>query len=1135
VRVFLSFNSKDADLAEAIRAGLAGLDRGVEVFFSPVSLGAGFWLPRLAEEIAQADAFLLLIGLRGVGPWQEVEYFTAFDRHVNDKRFTLVPVMAAGAQAPGLSFLRSLNWIEAPVLPEDKVLHRLLAALKGEAVASTTPLWAMVNPYRGLSAMTEADADYFHGREIETAAMLRALAEKPGRCPILIGASGAGKSSVAQAGVLSALKSMRWPGAAPAADGWPKTLQNSRGWIWLVMRPADAPLEALAGAIIRLWQLDGKDPDHAALPRKWARGLLAGDNTLADLLDSTQEELRKRQGEAPDRIVLYLDQGEELYTRAAQPAARRFSEVLTEGLTDKRLLAFASLRADYFDRLQADEPLFNIHEHVNVPPLDRARLLEVVTGPARALDVVFEDEETANRITDAAASQPGALPLLSYLLTDMWSAMAQRGDATLRLPVHALDVGGVLARRAEGYLQDNPGEEKTLRRLLTLKLAVVPPTGLPVRRQTFREECTEDEWSVASRLADHPWRLVVMGERETDGRITAEVAHEELLRAWPRLADWLRDERDFLVFKGDAERAEKRWREETNCADRALLSGLDLARGEELLPERLQDLSPDVVAYVQRSIAVDRATKERQLRFQRRVSVAAGIAALVMALIGAFAWNQLQRAATAENAANAALARARENESRGLAALSRVAANDGSFTGAVALALAAWPRDASDPRPRLTEALDSLASGLWTWHPVLGEYQHDRVVRGALLNRDESRIVSWSYDHILRLWDIATGRQIGRSMMHDSDVLGVRLSADNTRILSWSGDKTVRLWDAATGEQIGAPMRHESSVWGALFNRDETRILSWTYDGDGVRLWDIASRRQLGLTMGHDKQVYGALFNRDETRILSWSYDNTLRLWESPTGRQIGPSMRHDASVTGALLNTFETRILSWSYDTTLRWWDAATGAQIGPAMKHDGPVHGAMLNRAETRILSWSKDGTIRLWDAATGAQVGPAMKHDGAVNGATWDQGEISILSWSEDRTVRLWDVSTGEQIGTDIVHTMMLSLMRGSTATEPVSCHDPRTEPCGSGTRLRADRSAPRFGTMEKCGARCSIGTRAAFCLGVPAAAPHFCATWRQVKSSAPPWGMTTRSGVHSGVVTRPGFCRGPLTSPSNNGTR
>jgi hypothetical protein len=221
---------------------------------------------------------------------------------------------------------------------------------------------------------------------------------------------------------------------------------------------------------------------------------------------------------------------------------------------------------------------FKCREHVDVPPLDRAQLHEVVTAPPRALGVKFEDDKIANRITDAAAAEQ--LLLLSYLLHDMWSSMVTRGDATLRLSAQAIDVGGVLQNSAEEFLAANPSDEPALRRLLTLRLATVPPEGEPVRRQTAREECSEAEWSLASRLAEHPWRLGVMRERLADGRIIAEVAHEAFLRAWQRLRDWLRDERDFLVFKNEAERAERRWRE-MGEPDKALLTGLDLTSAEQ--------------------------------------------------------------------------------------------------------------------------------------------------------------------------------------------------------------------------------------------------------------------------------------------------------------------------------------------------------------------------------------------------------------------------------------------------------------------------------------------------------------------------------------------------------------------------
>jgi WD40 repeat protein len=144
---------------------------------------------------------------------------------------------------------------------------------------------------------------------------------------------------------------------------------------------------------------------------------------------------------------------------------------------------------------------------------------------------------------------------------------------------------------------------------------------------------------------------------------------------------------------------------------------------------------------------------------------------------------------------------------------------------------------------------------------------------------------------------------------------------DDTRILSWSDDNTLRLWDAATGHQIGPTMKHNNWVSGALLTKDATRILSW---GDHtLRLWDATTGQQIGPAMKHDDSVEGALLTKDETRILSWSFDGTLRLWDAPTGLQIGPAWKHDGPVTGALLMKDATRIVSWSDDHTLRLWNA--------------------------------------------------------------------------------------------------------------------------------------------------------------------------------------------------------------------
>jgi WD40 repeat protein len=1049
VRIFLSFNSRDTALAEAVRAGLSRIEPTAQVFFSPVSLGAGFWLPKLAEEIAESESFLLLIGPSGKGPWQEVEYFTAFDRHVKDKSFALVPAVVAGAEALGLPFLRTLNLVEAPVITEDKVLHRLLAALRGESVASATPLWKLVNPYRGLEAMNEANADYFYGRDVETAAVLNALASKPGRCPILIGASGVGKSSVAQAGVLSALKSMRWPGTEGSAAYWPKGLQNSRSWVSLTMRPGEAPLEALAAAITRLWQLDAKDPDQAALPRKWAKGLSAGDNTLADLVDATQEELKSREGQAPERILLYVDQGEELYTRAGQTDARRFSEVLAEGLGDSRLRAFGSLRADYFDRLQADEPLFKCHEHVNVPPLDRAQLHEVVTAPARALGVRFENDEVANGITAAASAEPGALPLLSYLLTDMWAGMVKRGDATLRMPVLAIDIGGVLASRAEEFLKANPNEERALRRLLTLRLAMVPSEGEPVRRQTTREECMEAEWSLAARLAEHPWRLVVMGEREVDKRVVAEVAHEALLRAWPRLADWLREERDFLVCKGDTERAQRRWLA-MGQVDKALLTGFDLARSEESLVPRSEDLSPEVTAFVQRSIAADRAAKERQLQLQRRVSIGAVAAALLMAIIGGlalFQWSEAARerdntaqardiaARERDNATSAEirvtkekqradrqLREAQTTQSLFLADLARQQRAAGDAGSAVLLALEALPDDtAGIARPYVPEPELQLDG-------ALRDLRERLVLKGlsAAFSPDGKRIVTASADKTARVWDADTGKPIGEPLTgHTESVFSAEFSPNGKRIVTASKDKTARIWDVDAGKAIGEPLRgHTDWVFSAEFNPNGKRIV--TVSGDKTaRIWDADTGKPIGEPLeGHTDVVWSAAFSPDGKRIVTVSDDilgvsanKTARIWDAETGKPIGePLQGHTDWVLSAAFSPDGKRIVTASSDKTARLWNAENGKPIGePLRGHEGALSSVAFSPDGKRIVTASSDKTARLWNAENGKPIGEPLKgHEGALSSARFSPDGRRIVTASGDWTVRLWDAETGKPIG-------------------------------------------------------------------------------------------------------------------------
>src|SRR5215831_16858858 len=111
---FLSYNSQDVGLMESLQAGLRRKDPYASIFFAPKSLRAGgLWLLELAREIAEATAFVLLVGEKGIGPWQAMEYYEARDRRVRQHDFPVVLVLLDGQPAPGLPFLRQLHWIVA--------------------------------------------------------------------------------------------------------------------------------------------------------------------------------------------------------------------------------------------------------------------------------------------------------------------------------------------------------------------------------------------------------------------------------------------------------------------------------------------------------------------------------------------------------------------------------------------------------------------------------------------------------------------------------------------------------------------------------------------------------------------------------------------------------------------------------------------------------------------------------------------------------------------------------------------------------------------------------------------------------------------------------------------------------------
>src|SRR5262249_9023776 len=154
-----------------------------------------------------------------------------------------------------------LHWIESTDPTAPQALAKVLRALDGGITSKPIELWRSINPFRGLSALEEQDADFFFGRDATLVQILHTILAAKQSIITLVGNSGVGKTSLIQAGVIASLKRACWP---RSIESWPQSLKDSRTWVYLTMRPNDSPIRALASAFVNLWFEDPTDPKRFA-------------------------------------------------------------------------------------------------------------------------------------------------------------------------------------------------------------------------------------------------------------------------------------------------------------------------------------------------------------------------------------------------------------------------------------------------------------------------------------------------------------------------------------------------------------------------------------------------------------------------------------------------------------------------------------------------------------------------------------------------------------------------------------------------------------------------------------------------------------------------------------------------------
>ena len=825
-------------------------------------------------------------------------------------------------------------------------------------------------PYKGLQAFEREDAALFFGREVQVERVLSRLAEV--RFVAIVGASGSGKSSFMRAGLL-----------AHAADSPSSALTDAD---IALLTPGARPLEALAAAVNRATGDAG--------------GIRAAD------LRRDPEALERATSDA-GALVLAIDALEELFTMCRDEAERAcFVEALMAAWRDPSspVVVILALRADAYERITAYPELAEAvvaHQTLLAPPgpVDLRRVIEL---PAARAGLVLQ-AGLAQTMLDDLAGEPGALPLISHALLETWK---RRSRLTLTVAGY-LDAGGVrgaIARTAELTLQRLATDERAVARVIFLSLTDIGEGTEPTSRRVERSEIVRGPApapdGVLAILADA--RLVSLEER------TVAVAHEALIRHWPRLRGWIEADRAGLLVHRRLTEAAREW----NVLDRdqaALYRGARLAAAAERAaehPELLNELERDFVA-------AGEAAEQRRARRLRALAIGLALVTLVVTALAVWA---LDQRSTAQSQRSDARRQAREASSLALASASTPLLHSRPD---VALLLGMEAVRLS-PRPEArSSALGALVAARAPGVRAMLR-GHEGIVEAVVFSPDRRTLAAAGADRTIRLWDVRTHRTIGPPLRGHADTVRSLAFSPDGRTLASGGDTKVRLWDVATRRPVGGPLGGFGNGVGTVaFGRDGRTLAAAAADrGVAIRLWNAHTRKPVGrrITAGAG-WIRGIAFHPDGRTLASLGTDGTLRLRDIVGGRPARalPGRYHANS---SLTFSADGRTLAVNLGDrgTVRLWDVRTRRPLGRVDAGRDTLSAIAFSPGGGSLATSSGDrGAIRLWDVRPVRPRGRSLtRHGSLVASLAFDVDGRTLASGGVDGTIRLQSVHDRSRLG-------------------------------------------------------------------------------------------------------------------------
>jgi WD40 repeat protein len=267
-----------------------------------------------------------------------------------------------------------------------------------------------------------------------------------------------------------------------------------------------------------------------------------------------------------------------------------------------------------------------------------------------------------------------------------------------------------------------------------------------------------------------------------------------------------------------------------------------------------------------------------------------------------------------------------------------------------------------------------------------------------------------SADATVRLWDVATGRELQRITGHGAKMYGVAFGPDGTVVATSGADHTARLWDVATGAERVVLAGHTGTVFSVVLSSDGRQALTASLDGT-ARLWDAESGALVRTFSGHDDWVFDADFAPDGTAIATASQDGTVRLWSVATGR-VEATFAHPERVNAVEFTGDGRSVATACHDGVLRIFRPGKRDPVRQYHGHEGAVWTVASTPTGSRVATGSDDRTVRLWDAS--GRFAPEVPARSAVRAAAWAGDGRLLAIGTADSTIALHDGQTLESRG-------------------------------------------------------------------------------------------------------------------------